>query len=810
MDEPDETQTVGVAAAVMRKVTSRPDLSELRLPSRFTPLGILGEGAMGFVIEARDETLGRAVAVKLIAPKRLGDAKSRDRFLREARAVATLRHEHIVTVHDLDPHGKFLVMELVRGETLRDRIARDGALGAAEARRIGAALLAALATAHDAGIVHRDVKPANVLLGRDGSLKLADFGVAMTQDSELTNTGEVVGTPVYMAPEQLRGHGSDLRVDLYAAGATVFEVATGQRLHSRPGRADDLRRRITELVPDRNLAEAIAVATREDPTERFVDARAFAAALAARPANARRWWLAAGVLALGATTAGIALSQLRGSPDSATAVVTPDAPSSAAPPASPFERGLAALERQDFVTAESQLRGVADAKSSTRDEAAKAHYYLAILYWWTSRATPDVLAEIDTAIAGGLDARLADVATGVRQLVSLEYPAVIGTFERLQERYPGDRDVLYGAYEAQFHGGYPAKAHAAYRQLRAIAPSFGLGRHHMLGYFASRTDFAPVREFLTGVSGIERARWDARIHAALQRYPEARERLASARTTANERDAAALDWELAAVHAVADDIEAAHTLAVALSAKNMQAGTVPLLGIALARGTVTKTDAIDFLWRLATNAANVPPSILTTTREGWLELAPFIAIDENPTRARAAMEALPHDVDTKMIETALARVLLAGVLRDREAVTRFRASHFPVVAEAAEALLDELAGDRDGAIEHWGRALAKDGFVRFRIALGLRVARLHHAAKRSSAVIASCEFVIRPPVFHWSWGAAIGECLELTAIHRRATGDLARSQAASARIVKLRAAAPASDPLASRARANVSAGRTQP
>src|SRR5262245_29335576 len=104
---------------------------------------MLGAGAMGYVVEAHDRSLGRDVAVKVINANRLGDAKSRDRFVREARAIAGLRHDHIVTVHDLDPNGRFIVMELVRGETLRERLAR-GPMTAAEVRRIGTALLEAL------------------------------------------------------------------------------------------------------------------------------------------------------------------------------------------------------------------------------------------------------------------------------------------------------------------------------------------------------------------------------------------------------------------------------------------------------------------------------------------------------------------------------------------------------------------------------------------------------------------------------------------------------------------------------------------
>jgi tetratricopeptide (TPR) repeat protein len=262
------------------------------LLGRFTIKGTLGEGGMGTVVEAFDRLLGREVAIKLLRRDLNADPTVGERFLREARAAAKLRDDRIVQVHDIDPNGTYIVMELVRGESLSMRLHRERKLPVAEVRRIGHALVSALGVAHTAGIIHRDVKPANVLLGENGEVKLADFGVAFFGDSELTSPDVRVGTPMYMAPEQLRARDVDARADVYAAGATLFEAATGQRLN-----ADDTPKDPAALVlaatGDRALAAAIARATRERAGERYADGRAFADALDATtaeraPARGRR------------------------------------------------------------------------------------------------------------------------------------------------------------------------------------------------------------------------------------------------------------------------------------------------------------------------------------------------------------------------------------------------------------------------------------------------------------------------------------------------------------------------------------------
>jgi len=251
---------------------------DIQLPPRFEIRRIIGRGGMGVVVEVLDSALGRTVAVKLLTSEKR-DPVHRARFRREAKAAAMLRHPNIVTVHDVDADRDFIVMELVHGESLRSRLRRDRVLAPAEVRRIGLALLDGLAAAHAAGIIHRDVKPANILIDEHGVVKLVDFGIASFGDRDLTSSGVLIGTPAYMAPEQLRGRVADVRSDLYAVGATLFEMTTGVQLHAADGSENEVAAVVLETTGDPRLARAIERAVAALPEHRFATARAFTEAL---------------------------------------------------------------------------------------------------------------------------------------------------------------------------------------------------------------------------------------------------------------------------------------------------------------------------------------------------------------------------------------------------------------------------------------------------------------------------------------------------------------------------------------------------
>lgn len=203
------------------------------IDGRFELVDRLGSGGMGTVWRARDLALQREVALKEVRTPD-GDVEdtrlTRGRVTREAQALARLSHPNVVSIHHLvegDPHP-WLVMELVPGESLHERLVRDGALPPAEVARIGLDVCRALQAAHDAGVHHRDVKPGNVLLRPDGAAVLTDFGIAaLIDETRLTGTGQVVGSPEFMAPERLRGEPDDPASDLYSLGMLMFVAVDG-------------------------------------------------------------------------------------------------------------------------------------------------------------------------------------------------------------------------------------------------------------------------------------------------------------------------------------------------------------------------------------------------------------------------------------------------------------------------------------------------------------------------------------------------------------------------------------------------------
>jgi len=194
----------------------------------------IGEGGMATVYRARDKELRREVALKVMFPHLARRDETVRRFHREARAAAGLEHANILRVYDVGGAGEtndppYIVMELIRGHSLLGEIERRGPMLSEVAACIGALLADALVVAHKAGIIHRDIKPANVMVGDDGRLLLADFGVARleTEDSLVTKTGALLGTPAYMSPEQASGDTATAKSDLYSLGATLYQLVTG-------------------------------------------------------------------------------------------------------------------------------------------------------------------------------------------------------------------------------------------------------------------------------------------------------------------------------------------------------------------------------------------------------------------------------------------------------------------------------------------------------------------------------------------------------------------------------------------------------
>ncbi len=195
---------------------------------RYQIVNRLGAGGMGSVYLARDPDLDRLVAIKLVKDDLSDDPDLRERFSREARSAARLRHPNIVTIFDIgEERGQpFIAMEYLHGESLLDIVRKRTPLDVSLVLRWMEDLCAGLAHAHQAGIVHRDIKPANMMIDQDGLLKVVDFGIARLGDSQVTRDGVLVGTINYMSPEQIQGKGADARSDIFAVGAVFYELLT--------------------------------------------------------------------------------------------------------------------------------------------------------------------------------------------------------------------------------------------------------------------------------------------------------------------------------------------------------------------------------------------------------------------------------------------------------------------------------------------------------------------------------------------------------------------------------------------------------
>jgi tRNA A-37 threonylcarbamoyl transferase component Bud32 len=307
----------------------------------FKVMRLLGEGGRGRIYEAEDSRLGRRVAVKVIRPELARDEPARQRFLREVKAVASLQHDNIVAVHQVgEDNGQlFLVMPVLAGESLQARLEREGRLPATEVVRIGCDSARGLAAAHAAGLIHRDVKPANLWLedlGEPGHVsagsvcrvKILDFGLVRPQAAGdgLSQVGLVQGTPEYMSPEQANGEPVDARSDLFSLGCVLYRAATGQApfegktvtalLRAVAERQPPAPHVVNPEVP-RGLSDLILRLLAKRPEDRPASAAEVAAALAGgsglettareRPLRPRRWRAGVAIGLVGLMTAGVAM-----------------------------------------------------------------------------------------------------------------------------------------------------------------------------------------------------------------------------------------------------------------------------------------------------------------------------------------------------------------------------------------------------------------------------------------------------------------------------------------------------------------------
>ena len=254
---------------------------------RYRVLRKLGGGGMADVYLCEDLTLGRRVALKVLLQRFLSDPTFVERFRREAKAAAGLNHPNLVSIYDWGEVDStyYIVMEYVEGETLKEFIRRRGRLGGNDAVHIALQLLAAIDFAHRAGIVHRDIKPQNVMLDRNGNVKVMDFGIARAGDSGMTEVGSILGTAQYLAPEQARGLPVDERSDLYSVGIVLYEMLTGSVPFKGDSAVTVALKHVNEMAPEPaqlvpgmpySLNQIVMKAIAKDPDFRYQGADQFA------------------------------------------------------------------------------------------------------------------------------------------------------------------------------------------------------------------------------------------------------------------------------------------------------------------------------------------------------------------------------------------------------------------------------------------------------------------------------------------------------------------------------------------------------
>jgi beta-lactam-binding protein with PASTA domain/tRNA A-37 threonylcarbamoyl transferase component Bud32 len=262
------------------------------IDGRYPVLRKIGAGGMADVYLARDETLGRQVAVKVLLPRYADDRQFVERFRREAQAAAGLNHPNIVSIYDRGQVGStyYIVMEYLRGETLKDFVRRNGRLAPREAIGIALELLAAVQYAHDHRVVHRDIKSQNIMLDEHGRAKVTDFGIARAGDPSMTEVGAVLGTAQYLSPEQAKGQPADERSDLYSVGVVLYEMLTGRVPFRGDTAVSVALKHVNELPPEPiavvadlppSLNRVVLKALAKNPERRYNSAAQFASDLRA-------------------------------------------------------------------------------------------------------------------------------------------------------------------------------------------------------------------------------------------------------------------------------------------------------------------------------------------------------------------------------------------------------------------------------------------------------------------------------------------------------------------------------------------------
>ncbi|CAN5310853.1 hypothetical protein BH11PLA2_BH11PLA2_26980 [soil metagenome] len=291
-DDPTERLRPDPLSVIQDSLTPSQRSDAIGRLNNYEVLAVLGEGAFGIVLKAFDESLHRVVAIKVLHPLLARTSPPRKRFLREARAAAAVKHEHVVQIYALQeeplPH---LVMEFVEGQTLQELMNATGPFEPLEIVRLGRQMALGLVAAHEKGLIHRDIKPANLLLerGPETRIKLSDFGLARTNDAaSISQSNVIAGTPLYMAPEQVLGRTLDSRTDLFSLGSVLYAMCVGHppfraatTIAVLKRVADYYPRPIREIIPEvpDGLCAIVDKLLAKNPDDRFATSQEVATAL---------------------------------------------------------------------------------------------------------------------------------------------------------------------------------------------------------------------------------------------------------------------------------------------------------------------------------------------------------------------------------------------------------------------------------------------------------------------------------------------------------------------------------------------------
>lgn len=686
------------------------DRARAILGDRFIVERVIGRGGMGFVVAAIERRTGKNFAVKILHETFRTDSK---RLSIEARVAKSIAHPAVIKIFEVDETAGFAVMELIDGPSLGEYLAKHGKLDRSAFSALARAILGALAAAHKNGILHRDVKPSNVLLPENGAVKLGDFGVARVEGaSGNTTSGLMLGTPAYAAPEQLRG-AADKRSDVYSAGATLFEAATGLRLHSPDHWIEDRKKALLDAGIDEPIAAAISRALEERPEQRFDDAQQFLDAFGSpakkAPFKPRRG-IAIAILIAALTATAFLL--LRPTTDPA--------------PPSNLDRGLAALEEGRLIDAQTALVQALEQEPNS----AQIHYALALLRWWSNRDKREIALHIDRALELGAQGSQRKFLEGLRLLEDGRNRDAEQHFKTAVEDDPKHRDLRYGLFEALFHSGKAEEAIAEYRRLLEDHPRLKLGGFHVLTWAVLKDD-EPLFRWAEQRLAIDRATWSIRWLLAERSWAAALK--AIDRAAGGPSDRTELLQLRVAIHALSGDLNEAEK-PLKMGSERPIEDRIAEHGLA-SLGAGDREKALQRLLDALRAQTSGGDPIDAWTRAALIEASHGRRDTFDELIAEAERRA-PSDPRVK-VSAFLGRRLFG--------------EHAPLAADDHPEHAAAGKGDWRAAAE-----ASTDG--RFTIAYAFLRAADHRAAGDRAAMREACDQVLFPRIFNWSWAAFAPHC----------------------------------------------------